>query len=113
MKCDKLNAYKADVTIPVYGTIADAQVYLKSEADKVVAKLKVKLVEQTTLRVWAELQLRHQKYKRCMAMHDYCLCELEFAFRDPCIERSTEGCVRWRKWANLWLELAEKFKEAK
>lgn len=54
-----------------------------------------------------------QKYKRCLALHDYCLCELEFAFRDPCIERSVEGCVRWRKWANLWLELAEKFKEVK
>ena len=61
----------------------------------------------------ADREIRHQKYKRCLAMHDYCLCELEFAFRDPCIERSTEGCVRCRKWANLWLELAEKFKEAK
>lgn len=27
MKCDKLTAYKGDVTIPVYGTIADAEVY--------------------------------------------------------------------------------------
>ena len=62
--------------------------YLKSEADKVIA---------------------HHKYKRCLALHDYCLCELEFAFRDPCINRSVEGCVRWRKWANRWLELAEKF----
>lgn len=37
---DKLNAYKGDVTIPVYGTIADAQVYLKEEADKLISELK-------------------------------------------------------------------------
>lgn len=40
MKCDKLNAYKGDVTIPVYGTIADAEVYLKKEADEAIAELK-------------------------------------------------------------------------
>ena len=38
----ELVAHKADVTIPVYGTIADAEVYLKSEADKVIAELKDK-----------------------------------------------------------------------
>lgn len=187
MKCDKLQAYKADVTIPVYGTIADADVYLKSEADEVIAekdaeirRLKNRIAPKQSDKTlqerlnevcekhgvstlqdldWAfcitearledyakisidkhkalekmlqykvlykemcrdintqerffALKIAHQKYKRCMAMHDYCLCELEFSFRDPCIERSTEGCVRWRKWANLWLELAEKFKEAK
>lgn len=26
-----------------------------------------KLIEQTTLRVWAEIQLRHNKYERCLA----------------------------------------------
>ena len=41
--------------------------YPKSEADKVITKLKEKLVEQTTLRVWAEIQLRHNKYKRASA----------------------------------------------
>ena len=39
----ELNAYKGDVTIPVYGTIADAEVYLKKDVDKVIAKLKMKL----------------------------------------------------------------------
>lgn len=38
MKYDELTAYKGDVTIPVYGTIADAEVYLKKEADKVIAE---------------------------------------------------------------------------
>ena len=40
MKCDELKAYKADVTIPVYGTIADAEVYLKDKVDEAVAELK-------------------------------------------------------------------------
>lgn len=40
LKCDKLTAYKGDVTIPVYGTIADAKVYLKKEADAAIAELK-------------------------------------------------------------------------
>ena len=32
LKCDKLTAYKGDIYIPVYGSIADAEVYLKSTA---------------------------------------------------------------------------------
>jgi len=42
MKCDKLTAYKGDVTIPVYGTIADADVYLKKDVDEAIAELKDK-----------------------------------------------------------------------
>ena len=39
----ELNAYKGDVTIPVYGTIADADVYLKKDVDAAIAELKQKL----------------------------------------------------------------------
>jgi hypothetical protein len=42
MKCDELKAYKGDVTIPVYGTIADAELYLKDKADAAIAELKDK-----------------------------------------------------------------------
>jgi len=42
MKCDELKAYKGDVTIPVYGTIADAKVYLKKDVDEAIAELKDK-----------------------------------------------------------------------
>ena len=45
-----MQAYKGDVTIPVYGTIADADVYLKkkvnavlAEKDAAIAELKAKL----------------------------------------------------------------------
>ena len=44
MKCDELQAYKGDVTIPVYGTIADAEVYLKKDVDAAIAELKEKLM---------------------------------------------------------------------
>ncbi len=50
MKCDKLNAYKADVTIPVYGTIADAKVYLKKDVDAAIEELKTALNESEEAR---------------------------------------------------------------
>ena len=40
LKCDELKAYKGDVYIPVYGSIADADVYLKKDADTAIAELK-------------------------------------------------------------------------
>ena len=40
LKCDELQSYKGDVTIPVYGTIADAEVYLKKDVDEAIAELK-------------------------------------------------------------------------
>ena len=81
----ELKAYYGDVYIPVYGSIADAQVYLKSEADKVIA--------------------RH-KYKRCLAMANaewlkqMNLCN----FPESILYR--KAYRRERKWK----ELAEKFK---
>lgn len=57
-----------------------------------------------------EEERRHNKYKRCLGLKEVCLMELDYAFRDPCIERSVAGCVRWRKWANRWDELAQFFK---
>ena len=50
LKCDKLNAYKGDVTIPVYGTIADAEVYLKEKADEAIEELKTALNESEEAR---------------------------------------------------------------
>lgn len=61
----------------------EARVYLKSEADAYI---------------------RHQKYKRCLAMAQRCMdaqCETE---------QDAEFLVRWE---HRWLTLAEKFKGAK
>lgn len=48
MKCDELKAYKGDVYIPVYGSIADAQVYLKEDVDATIAELKEALRDHCT-----------------------------------------------------------------
>ena len=86
----ELVAHKAEVTIPVYGTIADAEVYLKSEADKVIT---------------------HHKYKRCLAMAKWCESE---AYIHEYGSEYDEDLVAWfGKWHNKWLEFAEKFKPNK
>ena len=103
--------------------------YDKSEADKVIAEknkviaeLEEKLIEQTTLRVWAELQLRRQKYRRCLDKARWCenrsdkLFEDTLSVRDLGFEPSDELTFKlafFRKWHKRWLEFAEKFKEVK
>ena len=90
----ELKAYYGDVYIPVYGSIADAKVYLKSEADKVIA---------------------HHKYKRCLDKAEMCdevmmSCEL----RGYTVHRIWANKHQWAmRWKYRWLELAKKFKEAK
>ena len=97
-----------------------AQVYLKSEADKVIAELraqivqadaeranalKEKLVEHATFREWAELQLRHQKYKRCLDKANYW----------GLVASCTHGLIQLKCMRRelKFRKLAEKFKEAK
>lgn len=82
--------------------------YLKSEADRYIAELQS--ANQLEIDEWYN-KLMHHKYKRCLAMAEYCASELEIAFRDTCIERSVQGCVFFRRWLNIWRDLAEKFKE--
>ena len=57
----------------------------------------------------AERELRHQKYERCLAVARLC--------RRNRLHSSVCGPVEkidfWEKWRKRWLELAEKFKEAK
>ena len=64
------------------------EVYIKSEADKVIA--------------------RH-KYKRCLAMARWCTAERDIFNLTPKFAK----VKFYRKWHKRWLELAEKFKEAK
>ena len=86
----------------------DGECYDADEVDIVIAMSKEKLVEQTTLRVCAELQLRHQKYKRCLAMSLYCESLMREAFL------ANPEYIEWLdKWRERWLKNAEKFKEAK
>ena len=95
------------------------EVYSKSDVDKVIAELraqivqadagydkalKEKLVEYATLREWAELQLRHQKYKRCIAMANYWVA-VSYQCADDKHRRNAERHHR------EWLELADEFEE--
>ena len=68
--------------------VPESRVYLKSEADKVIA--------------------RH-KYKRCLAMARVCRLRARW-FGDNAFYKEEQWALRWHK---LWLELAEKFKEEK
>ena len=108
------------------------EVYLKYEADAVIAELKGDYKEACDrLRLTANLikdeQLaatRHQKYKRCLAMARCCgvlvcfppapgWCESEAYIHEYGSEYD-ENLVAWfGKWYERWLKIAEKFKEAK
>lgn len=103
--------------------------YLKYEADEVIsekdAKIRQLRLDKANLirlddalreelkseklgrindKIEYELDLRHNKYKRCLAMARWCR------------ECSWSNCIEkvdfYYKWYNRWLELAEKFKEA-
>ena len=106
------------------GKIQVTRVYIKSEADKVIAELKQKLNEaQTELELWRDgsiISESHQKeldekhhsyYKRCLAMARWCASEEE-TYRPLgafCGNESKEELF-YARWADKWLELAEKFK---
>ena len=90
--------------------------YLKSEADKVIADLKDKarhypimasIIEDAKRDLLRQaIELRHHKYKRCLAMARWC---------NEChtFNETNEKRTWLHKWHKCWLELAEKFKEAK
>lgn len=54
-------------------------------------------------------KMNHNKYKRCLAMVEWCGAEADVADADGDYED-----MRWyQKWHNRWLAIAEQFKEAK
>ena len=129
--CDYMDELFGGVKMP------PTQVYLKSEADNVIDELKVKLKVQTSNaeEAWKlkdsyhtdyseaveELfkknkQLRHHKYKRCLAMAE--MCEARYDEEDAkenwcglSWEYISKEMKYWERWRKRWLELAERFKE--
>ena len=119
--CDYMDELFGGVKMP------PTQVYLKSEVDKVlaekdteIAKLKVHrfvgadevrpvatIGNDFYIKSEADKVIAHNKYKRCLAMAKWC--------NDRWADIATPYCksVWYRKWELRWLELAEKFKEAK
>ena len=100
------------------GDIADLHLddntfYLKSEADKVIAELK-DIDSKNRSAYYKDLSMmakdvEHQKFKRCLAMAKYCH-ESSMWLENVASPKSATFMLRWEK---RWLELAEKFKEAK
>jgi len=105
------------------------EVYIRSEADKVIAELEDEALQYKVLdkehcrdlntqeRFFAK-QIAHNKYKRCMVIARWCITEKVYFhyryddWRDKGYDRSYKWnkVVFWNKWARRWLELAEKFK---
>ena len=90
--------------------------YIKSEVDKLIAELNIRICDGDEDFEIANNQInrllkivRHQKYKRCLAMAEWCDAEADVADADGDYED-----MRWyQKWHQKWLELADKFKEDK
>lgn len=61
----ELKAYKGDIYIPVYGSIADAKVYLKSEVDKVIAEKDTEIAElkAENAQLMKEMKFMHSNCK--------------------------------------------------
>ena len=90
--------------------------YLKSEADKLIAELNTRICDGDEDFEIANNQIerllkivRHQKYKRCLAMSEWCNSEIAIADTD-----GDYKAIQWyQKWYERWLKIAEQFKEAK
>lgn len=89
--------------------------YLKSEADKLIAELNMRICEVDEDFEIANNQInrllkivRYQKYKRCLAMAFGCESLIRKAFL------ANPEYVEWLyKWRRKWMEIAEQFNEAK
>jgi hypothetical protein len=108
--------------------------YLKSEADKVITELEMKLAKaKLVLRLnepkalysnldtmsrlnhkidVVERRELHQKYKRCLAMASACDASMAY-FGEFYDDASKRMVAHYYKWRGRWYELAERFKEAK
>ena len=126
----KLNVYHHELRHNEY-----AEFFIKyevdaviAEKDKEIAELKDKLQNVSELlketREWliesqklhkrcadgAIKKIRHHKYKRCLAMSNWCMSEY---IHSKCLDFACTEQWYWRRWHIRWRKLADKFKEAK
>ena len=102
-----------------------AKVYLKTEVDHYIAELEEKHKKEVKqllilnreqanaanrLRDNMEQAIRHQKYKRCLAMAKWCESE---NYTACWYHENSERCEWTEKWYNRWLKIADQFKETK
>lgn len=123
MKCDELRAYKADVTIPVYGTIADTEVYLKKDVNAVVAELKAKLedVKATAYAESVDAGMREIRLKRALWLARAYFCGRSSGYfsgmasrckigQEDFYKKVSERAQRYLKASYKCRAMAEKFK---
>ena len=86
--------------------------YLKSEADKLIAELNMRICDGDEDFEIANNQInrllkivRHQKYKRCLAMAEMCMLKSRISY----FEKRSNKSRRMSKWRHRWHELAKKF----
>ena len=89
----------------------ETEFYLKSEVDGEIARLNKKLDiykrgfrEDDRINVFLCKSVRHQKYKRCLAMSAWCFEKMNQA-------KNWREDIHFHKWWERWYVLAEKFKE--
>lgn len=112
-------------------TEGETEFYLKFEVDKVIARLNKKLdiykrgfKEDERIKAFLYKSVRHNKYKRCLAMTKWCKESLrlmrtyevtdDYWNLEPGhdAEYFCKKCDFYKKWRKRWLKLAEQFKEA-
>ena len=117
--------------------IGDGEYYTRTDADAVIKELKAqkaqaeddcaywKMSEGNAVNAMHETEeyamqlyneLRHQKYRRCLAMarfceerYNYLTCLENWQMTDKEYQQAIGDY--WDRWHNRWLELAEKFKD--
>ena len=115
---DQLKSYKMvdeDYCDNVLCVIA-SDVYLKSEVDKLIAELNMRICDGDEDFEIANNQInrlmkivRHQKYKRCLALSEMCMLKSRISY----FEKKINKTRMMSKWRNRWFGLAETFKEDK
>lgn len=108
------------IDIPGVGSIESADLYLKSEADKIISELKDKarhypmmvlIIEEAKRDLLRQAkEIRHHKYKRCLAMSERCKDKIENAVQYNEHDDWLIINEYWERWHKRWQELAEKFK---
>jgi len=107
------------------GKIQVTRVYIKDEADKVIAEKDTKIIQLVALienynRISGEIidNANHQKHKRCLAMAELC-CERKENCYNIALRKYTKSEADllikrqefWEEWEDTWTQLAYRFKE--
>lgn len=115
----ELKVYRDQEDYIAYDDYVLEEAYDKYEADKYIGDLKKErdwlakdraqayddLEKRAQLNIKLEESIRHQKYKRCLAMAEWCkaMCGHYLSYEEP-------EWFWFRKWSERWIKIAEKFK---